>query len=205
MIRDIPEPEIEAGNKITNLREALQDELAKHDERCVCLRCREIFRQRDKLEPDVEPEIFVDEYDTAGGTEYFITFEDPERIAVYGFLRLRVPEVMSDMDFPMTGEVGMSVEELVKMHTQLYDLMPELKYAAFVRELHVYGQLVKIGKKNELAAQHKGYGKRLMKKAEEIVKEHGMKKLAVISGVGVRGYYAKLGYKKKGTYMVKSL
>jgi elongator complex protein 3 len=205
LIRDIPEPEIQAGNKITNLREALQDELAKHDERCVCLRCREIFRQRDKLDPTVEPQIFVDEYETAGGTEYFITFEDPKRIAVYGFLRLRIPEIMSEMDFPMTGEVGMSVEELMRVNKQLYDLMPELQYAAFVRELHVYGQLVKIGKKNELAAQHKGYGKRLMQKAEEIVQEHGMKKLAVISGVGVRGYYAKLGYRKQGTYMVKSL
>ncbi len=205
LIRDIPEPEIEAGNKITNLRETLQNELAQQNEHCICLRCREIFRKRDAVDADSTPKIFVDEYETAGGTEYFITFEDPNRIAVYGFLRLRIPEVMSDLDFPMIGEAGMSIEEMMQTNAELYTLMPEIKYAAFVRELHVYGQLVKIGKKNELADQHKGYGKRLMKKAEEIVKENGIKKLAVISGVGVREYYAKVGYKKKGTYMVKSL
>ena len=83
--------------------------------------------------------------------------------------------------------------------------MPEIKDAAFVRELHVYGQLVQIGKKNELATQHKGLGKRLMKKAEEIANKNNSKKIAVISGVGVRGYYQKLGYEKVGTYMVKGV
>lgn len=81
--------------------------------------------------------------------------------------------------------------------------MPEIKNCAFIRELHVYGQLVKIGKKDVLASQHKGLGKQLMAAAEKIAKDHGFKKVAVISGVGVRGYYRKLGYRKVGTYMVK--
>jgi len=205
LIRDIPETEIEGGNNITNLREELQKKLAENGKHCVCLRCREIFRQRDAIDASIQPILFVDEYETAGGKEYFITFEDPKRIAVYGFLRLRIPDMMNDMDFPLVGEAGLSIEDMIKTNTELYRLMPEIQNAAFVRELHVYGQLVKIGKKNELETQHKGFGKRLMQAAEDIVKEHGMKKVAVISGVGVRGYYEKIGYKKQGTYMVKTL
>jgi elongator complex protein 3 len=72
---------------------------------------------------------------------------------------------------------------------------------AIVRELHVYGQAVKIGEKGE--TQHKGIGKLLMEKAEEITKENKIKKLAVISGVGVREYYRKIGYVLEGFYMVK--
>lgn len=72
---------------------------------------------------------------------------------------------------------------------------------AFVRELHVYGKSVALGEKGEI--QHRGLGKALMKKAEEIVKKAGIKKLSVISGVGVREYYRKLGYKLENEYMVR--
>jgi len=76
-----------------------------------------------------------------------------------------------------------------------------IKYPAFIRELHVYGQLVSWGQKNKV--QHSGLGKKLMKKAEQIVKQEKINKLTVISGVGVREYYRHLGYRKVGTYMIK--
>lgn len=76
-----------------------------------------------------------------------------------------------------------------------------LKDKAFVRELHVYGSLTKLGKKGNW--QHKGYGKRLLKEAEDIVKKNKIKKLYIISGVGVRNYYKKLRYKKDNFYMSK--
>lgn len=75
--------------------------------------------------------------------------------------------------------------------------------AAMIRELHVYGQLVPMGGHRKI--QHAGLGKRLMSEAEKIARQNGFKKMAVISGVGVRGYYRKLGYKLKNSYMVKSL
>ena len=78
-----------------------------------------------------------------------------------------------------------------------------------IRELHVYGKALKLKEKQENASQHRGLGKRLMKKAEDIARKKGYKKIKVISGVGVRGYYKKLGYsldtKEKGEYMVKWL
>jgi elongator complex protein 3 len=76
---------------------------------------------------------------------------------------------------------------------------------AFVRELHVYGKTLKIGEKSKGSFQHKGLGKALIKKAEEIAKNHKIKKLLVISGVGVREYYRKLNYKLEDNYMVKEL
>ena len=77
---------------------------------------------------------------------------------------------------------------------------------AIIRELHTYGRVVPIKSKIKKAAQHKGLGKKLMKKAEKIVAtETNFKKIAVISGIGVREYYRKLGYKLRNEYMVKKL
>ena len=191
LIRDIPATEIENGNIITNLREMLEYELKKQGLHCKCLRCREIYRQKDNINQDEEPQIFVDTYETIGGTEYFISMEDKTRTAVYGFLRLRIPHSENSAN-------SINLENLKK-------LMPELERCAFIRELHVYGQMIEIGKTNIIGSQHKGYGKKLMAEAEKIAHEKGFNSLAVISGVGVRGYYEKLGYTKEGTYMIKKI
>ena len=188
LIRDIPSDEIAAGNKITNLREALEAELKKRGQKCVCLRCREIGRQKNNLLPtpySLQPTLFVDKYETKGGTEYFLTFEDPNRIAVYAFLRLRIPDVDTN--------------------DLLLKFVPEINNCAFVRELHTYGHQLAVGERDNKASQHKGLGKKLMAEAEKISSENNFNKVAVISGVGVRGYYRKLGYRKSGTYMVKQI
>jgi elongator complex protein 3 len=185
LIRDIPETDIEAGNKITNLREALSAELHRRGEQCVCLRCREIGRHSFQLSAiSCQPQLFIEHYETEGGTEYFLSYEDPARIAVYGFLRLRIPHEQPN------GELA--------------TIIPEINGCAFIRELHIYGQMVGIGLKDEDASQHKGLGRQLVAEAERIAQEHRFSKLAIISGVGVRGYYRKLGYELAGTYMVKT-
>lgn len=76
---------------------------------------------------------------------------------------------------------------------------------AIIRELHVYGKSLNLGEKNKKAQQHKGIGKWLMDEAEKITKKEKIKKIYVISGVGVREYYKNLGYKLENTYMVKNL
>ena len=76
---------------------------------------------------------------------------------------------------------------------------------AIIRELHIYGQAIALGEKSLGSQQHKGLGKLLMEKAEEIAKQNGMKKIYVISGIGVREYYRNLGYELEGDYMVKVL
>ena len=77
--------------------------------------------------------------------------------------------------------------------------------AAIIREIQTFGEVVPIGEK-KIAPQHRGLGKKLIKEAEKIVKnELGLKKMAVISGIGTRGYFQKFGYKLRETYMVKEL
>jgi elongator complex protein 3 len=63
-----------------------------------------------------------------------------------------------------------------------------------------------INRNDSVSPQHIGLGKKLILEAEKITREEfNLKKIVVISGVGVRGYYRKLGYKLKDTYMVKNL
>jgi len=72
---------------------------------------------------------------------------------------------------------------------------------AIIRELHVYGELVSIGGKKQV--QHSGLGQKLLREAEKIAVQKKAYPMAIISGVGVREYYRKLGYKLKNSYMVK--
>jgi elongator complex protein 3 len=187
LIRDIPEDEIE-GDMVTNLREELQKTLAEEGKRCVCIRCREIGRQKDNIDSDAEVKLFTDEYKTEGGEEKFISIEDEDRTGVFGFLRLRLPEKEYRTD------------------EEIFDYIPEVEDCAFIRELHVYGKMAAIGKDPSDSSQHKGFGKQMMVEAESQARKAGFDKIAVISGVGVRKYYEnQFGYKKEGTYMVKNL
>ena len=119
----------------------------------------------------------VMEYEASQGKEFFISVEDVDNDFLIGFCRLRFP------------------------HEFLREEITE--GSALVRELHVYGTAVGVGE--EGLVQHKGWGKILMEKAEEIARENGKNKIVVISGVGVKGYYKRIGYEKERIYMVKSL
>lgn len=184
IIRDIPSPDIKAGNAVTSLRQQIQREMKERNLRCSCLRCREIGRNLEYLKD--EPYFFDDTYESSDGKEHFLSMENIQRQAVFAFCRLRLPDTATTQE-------------------QLTELMPEIRNCAFIRELHTYGHLVPINTSDPKAAQHKGHGKRLMAEAERIAKQAGYKRMAVISGVGVRGYYRKLGYTLEGTYMIKNL
>ena len=143
-------------------------------------RCR-CIRCREPLGKKVnwdKIQIKVMEFEASMGTEFFIAAEDPTQDILIGFCRLRFPQEY---------------------------LRPEITAeSALIRELHVYGTATAIGE--EGMVQHKGWGKKLMQKAEEIAKDHGKKKMVVISGIGVKKYYEeKLGYEKEGPYMGKTL
>lgn len=123
-------------------------------------------------------DIKVQEYDASKGKEFFISAEDTENDILLGFCRLRFPFEFLRSEITPTS--------------------------ALIRELHVYGTATAIG--DEGIVQHKGWGKKLMQKAEEIAAANGKDKMVVISGVGVRKYYEeKLGYQKEGPYVVKVL
>jgi len=170
LIRDIPAESIEGGNKITNLRQLLQNQGAQ----CSCIRCREARGKKVTLK-DIK--LVKRQYQASGGTEIFLSYESKDKKVLYAFLRLRLQKNVS-----------------------WYSV---LENAALIRELHTYGELMALKSKNK-KVQHAGFGKRLMLEAEKIAKQKGYHKIAVISGVGVREYYRKLGYQLEDEYMVKN-
>ncbi|HSD11967.1 MAG TPA: tRNA uridine(34) 5-carboxymethylaminomethyl modification radical SAM/GNAT enzyme Elp3, partial [Patescibacteria group bacterium] len=178
LIRDIPSTSIVAGNAVTNLRQVVQEKMKARGLACACLRCREIGRaaQADPSLAEEAPAYFDDAYEASGGEEHFLSFEDAARRAVFAFCRLRLPP-----------------KEPRGAARELWDAMPEIRGAAFVRELHTYGVLVPIAGRDPEASQHKGLGRALMTEAERIARAAGYRTLAVISGIGVRAYYRKLG------------
>lgn len=198
LIRDIPSHHIQAGNTMTNLRQVIQAEMQKDGLKCNCLRCREIGHQHWDEGKAHKPKLFVDEYEASGGKEYFLSFEDAKRDVVYAFCRLRIlsDEKTSDKIILPKGLPNEGITPAV---------LDTMGYPAFIRELHTYGQLINIGKKSDGASQHIGMGRKLIAEAEKICKKNKAYQLAVISGVGVREYYKKFGYKLENTYMVKTL
>ncbi|MBP7134317.1 tRNA uridine(34) 5-carboxymethylaminomethyl modification radical SAM/GNAT enzyme Elp3 [Patescibacteria group bacterium] len=194
LIRDFPSTEISGGNLVTNLRDVIKLRMKERGLSCKCLRCREAGH-RPTLAPDTKPELMDEIYENAGGEEHFLSIEDPARTTVLAFLRLRLPELgYVDAD-PKTQ----------RMLTEIRAGLPELEGAAFVRELHTYGQALRIRDDQGGAVQHKGLGRQLMLDAERIARDKGYKTMAVISGIGVRQYYRDLGYELRGTYMCKDL
>jgi elongator complex protein 3 len=82
----------------------------------------------------------------------------------------------------------------------------ELEGAALLRELHVYGHIVPLGKYGEDDEyQHRSYGKALLAHAEGIARDAGCRRIAVMSGIGVRPYYQRQGYVRTGAYMIREL
>jgi elongator complex protein 3 len=144
--------------------------------KCKCIRCREVGRAKKHGKVDIT----VHKYPASNGTEFFIAAEDKKHDVLVGFARLRFPSA-----------------QLRKEIT---------KESALLRELHVYGTAAALGEKTASSkSQHKGWGKQLLQKAEQLAKQHKKKKLIIISGIGVREYYKKFGYRKQGPYMVKKL
>jgi elongator complex protein 3 len=177
--RDIPLPRIDAGVDMSNLRQLAEDRLAKRGGRCRCIRCREAGHSTMKADPE-RVEITHTVYEASGGTEEFIQAEDREADTLIGFIRLRVPHE------PFRPEID--------THTGL------------VRELHVYGRMVPVGERRVDAWQHRGWGEALMAEAEKTAREgYDMRRMVVMSALGTKLYYARLGYEKVGVYVSKPL
>ncbi|MDO8646890.1 MAG: tRNA uridine(34) 5-carboxymethylaminomethyl modification radical SAM/GNAT enzyme Elp3 [Candidatus Diapherotrites archaeon] len=179
--RDIPTQFIEAGVKSSNIRQLVHKRLAELGEKCGCIRCREIgLAEYLKSKTPAFEKLHVEriDYNASNGKEIFLSMEDDAE-NLYGFLRLRKP---------------------------FEPFRKELQDSALVRELHVYGTALGIGKKNPAKIQHFGIGKKLLSEAEEIARQElGFGKLSVISGIGVKEYYRKQGYFDDGVFESKLL
>lgn len=180
--RDIPMPLVSSGVEHGNLRELALQRMKELGLQCRDVRTREVGIQEihNKIRP-FEIELIRRDYYANGGWETFLSYEDPEQDILIGLLRLRKCS-------PDTFKA-------------------ELKgNCSIIRELHVYGSVVPVSAKDPTKFQHQGFGILLMEEAERIAREeHFSSKIAVISGVGTRNYYRKLGYELDGPYMSKLL
>jgi len=187
IIRDIPGHYIEGGysTKYVNMRQLLQDDMRLNKWNCKCIRCREIKGNNvsiDNIELNELIELNIEKYRGSDSDEYHISFDtNCDKNYLIGFLRLRLNKEDDSQ------------------------VLPCIKGCALIRELHVYSNLNSVGDNIEGSLQHKGFGKQLVAKAEEIAVDNGYRKMAIISGTGVREYYKKLGYRLIDTYMIKNI
>jgi ELP3 family radical SAM enzyme/protein acetyltransferase len=166
----------------TNLAQIVRDQAEAQGIFCQCIRCCELRQEKFDLSA------IVYETTKVNDKEWFISAEVKTDVKagrlLLGFIRLRLSDALEQ------------------------SIIPELKgRTAMIRELHVYGSLKAVGTGAGAAAgaQHLGIGKTLLAMAENQAAAAGFEQMAVISGIGVRGYYAKRGYELRGTYMMKSL
>ena len=179
MQREISSDQIIAGPNLGNLRQIVQHNLKKQNLSCKCIRCREAGLSEETIDID-DIKMNREDYESSDGHEVFLSYDD-SKDKIFGFLRLRKPSTNSH-------------RKEVTLDT------------CIVRELHVYGKSLKLGKRDRDSIQHLGLGKNLMREAERISKEEfDAKNLLVISAVGTREYYRKLGYSLYGPYMSKEL
>lgn len=175
--RDIPATNIVAGSTLSNLREEVRRFMQARGQRCNCIRCREM---RSRPMADDTPVLSDLTYATRASEEHFLSFNTADdRLA--GYARLSLPTVEIDLD------------------------IEEIRGAALIREVHVYGPALAIGETIEGRAQHRGLGTQLLIEAERMAAERGYALMAVIASIGTREYYAGRGYRRAGTYMLKDL
>ncbi len=187
MIRDISATDILVGNKHTNLRQMVEQELAAKDvaSRVQEIRFREINQQQVRA-VELTLQDFV--YTTAVSDEHFLQWVTADN-KIAGFCRLSLPH----WDKLTAGSCDVTANELLVQPSQ-----------AMIRELHVYGQALSLGSEG-MSAQHQGLGQKLLAKASSIAAKAGYTSLNVISSIGTRAYYRAQGFTDAGLYQQKAL
>ena len=182
MIRDISAHDILVGNKKANLRQMVEAHIEREGKAEQIQEIR--YREVSTGEVDIHALTLIEvPYATSNTHEHFLQWVTPEN-KIAGFLRLSLPH-----------------QAYVEQH------MHELPIAlgdAMIREVHVYGKVVGLNKSGE-SAQHSGLGKQLIERACSIARDAGYERLNVISAIGTRGYYRKLGFIDAGLYQKKDL
>jgi len=219
VMREIPPEYIVAGTINIDLRKDIEEDLRKEKIKLKEIRYREIgFAVRDGRELNLDLKLKKTKYKASGGEEYFLEIVNRDDV-LFGLLRLRIFE--GDIQIPLsnpptTKSQSVNDKTQVNNDNKKFIVRDNKIKKAIIREVHVYGQSLKLGEEGKLSrsaypkldnkgVQHSGLGKWLISEAEKIVKKNKIKKLSIISGIGVREYYEKLGYKLEGSYMIKNI
>ncbi len=191
LMRDIPASYIVAGTRKSNLRQVVQQAMEARGLRCECIRCREVRAGGEKSHGAEVPGSWEEEsaaalriedvtYATDATEEHFLQALTPEERLV-GFLRLSLPRA-SRAEIPI----------------------PEIRDAAMIREVHVYGPAQELGHRGP-GEQHRGLGTRLLELAADLARQAGFRELAVIAAVGTRPYYRERGFVAGDLYPIRRL
>jgi elongator complex protein 3 len=181
VIRDIPSHHVVEGNRRTSLRQDVFLELEKRGQHCDCIRCNEVSNQ--KIDPaTLRLEDYV--YHPHVAEEHFLHYRTPDN-KIAGYLRLSLPK------------------DQEQIHPSADLAFHDLKDAAVIREIHVYGQSLAVGAEKDGAAQHIGLGTQLIEEASRIAQMQGYQNLAVIAAIGTRLYYEARGFERGELYMVR--
>jgi histone acetyltransferase (RNA polymerase elongator complex component) len=176
---------------------------------CRCIRCREV---KDNRDADAELVMFIQQYEASNGIEYFISWENADKTLLYGMIRLRINRDYEFADpilygcamirelhvYGLHSTVGSTGKSQLLVHPEGVRLMD------FRSSIGVYDKSAPHGMDGG-NIQHQGLGKKLINKAEELAYLHGMEYITVISGVGVKEYYRKLGFADYGSYLRKDV
>lgn len=186
LVRDVPTSSIIAGPVISNLRQIIIPK-----SHCKCIRCREV-----RANYEIKEKIILDRinYTASDGQEIFLQYISPDKKKLFALLRLRI-----------TSENKAIIRE-VHTYGKLKSINARNKKSlpASLRQSDSLATVMTADEASQAGPQHIGLGKKLIAEAEKIAKkEFKIDKISVISGIGVRDYYRKLGYKLKDTYMVK--
>ncbi len=178
--RDIPASEILEWSHLANLRQIVEEKLKAEWIKMVDIRHREIKFAKN----DPKKAVLNDfKYEASDWVEHFITFEDPDDRTIFSLLRLRLPSI----------------------NNEILEILPELKDAALIREIHTFWDQLSIWEAWSTFGQHIGFGKRLIERSELLSKKAWYRKIAVIAWVWVRWYYEKRWYILEWEYMIKYL
>ena len=197
MIRDISAPDIKAGNKKVNLRQLVEQRIDSEGLATAEIRHREVSLANVAAE-DLSLEVV--EYETTATSERFLQWVTPQG-KIAGFLRLSLPHANA------IAQLNEEYEEATpKTAEQRHTLPFPLQVGeAMIREVHVYGRVEKLQHAGINNAQHRGLGTQLVNRACELASRAGYQRINVISAVGTRGYYRKLGFYDNGLYQQRML
>lgn len=215
MVRDFPGTVILSGyQKKSNLRQMVNDELKKENKWSYDIRSREIG---DEIPPKSRVQLTVRRYYSSGGDEYFISVETTKNVC----WKYQLFSIFEFVQHFFTGRHlywsgSKDYDKIIGFLRLRLDrkagggFIDELNNCALIRELHVYGTSVGIGTKdnqlNVKSTQHQGYGKLLIKTAENISHYNGYYKVAIIASIGTRQYYQNYcHYELVGSYMIKNI
>ena len=197
MIRDISAPDIKAGNKKVNLRQLVEQRIDTAGLATAEIRHREVsLADVDADELSLE----TVEYETTATSERFLQWVTPQG-KIAGFLRLSLPHKEA------LDSLASEYSKAISQKGTAPDDLPFPLHAgeAMIREVHVYGRVEKIQHAGTNSAQHRGLGTQLVNRACELAAKAGYERINVISAVGTRGYYRKLGFYDNGLYQQRKL